>query len=138
MKPCLAITFLCVLLTIIASCQSEGQIEFNRYYTSGVIIYQTRCQNCHGIHGEGLLGLIPPLTDSAYLKVNKARLACMVKNGLKNKIRVAGKSYEGPMPANELTPIEIAQVLTYISNSFNNKLGLINAQQVSQDLQGCN
>jgi len=41
------------------------------------------------------------------------------------------------MPVTDLPPIEIAQVLTYIKNSFGNKQGLVTAEQVNKDLQDC-
>jgi mono/diheme cytochrome c family protein len=119
------------------SCQSDEQIEFQRYYSSGSLVYQIHCQNCHGAHGEGLLALIPPLTDSAYLKANKNVLACLVKYGTKGKVTIQNKAFEGTMPPNNLSPIEIANVLTYVTNSFGNKLGTINNQQVTGDLGRC-
>jgi len=123
---------------ILSSCDNEAELNFKRYYSSGQVIYQTRCQNCHGNNGEGLGALIPPLSDSVSLKTRLHSLACFVKNGLKHPITSNGKTYSQPMPAqNDLSSIEIAQVLTYVNNSFNNKLGLIDVQQVNNDLQKC-
>jgi mono/diheme cytochrome c family protein len=122
---------------VVYSCQSEGDIEFGRYYTDGAIVYQSHCQNCHGSKGEGLGDLIPPLTDSAYLKARKNDLACGIKNGILGQINVSGKLYDDQMPANDISPIEIAQALTYIGNSFGNKLGLINGDEVNGDLEKC-
>ena len=133
----MGILFILVTVLAIASCQSDEQLEFNRYYNAGSLIYQTKCQNCHGSHGEGLQGLIPPLTDQYYLKTNKTTLACSVKYGLKGEITIAGKSFDGEMIGNDLAPIEVAEVLTYVTNSFGNKLGTINSGQVSGDLQKC-
>ena len=124
-------------LMLIISCQSDEQLEFSRYYSSGSVIYQSKCQNCHGNKGEGLSALIPPLTDSVYLKTNKKTLACIVKYGLNGSINLAGKTFEGQMPANDLAPVELAEVLTYITNSFGNKLGTITTQQVNDDLSKC-
>jgi mono/diheme cytochrome c family protein len=129
------ITF--VLMVFILSCQSDEQLEFSRYYTSGRLIYQNRCQNCHGTNGQGLLALIPPLTDSIYLKANKQVLACYVKYGLKGKLTIASKTFEGTMPANDFAAIDIAEVLTYVTNSFGNKMGVVTAQQVENDLKNC-
>jgi len=123
-----------LLAVLIVSCQNEEQLEFTHYYSSGKLTYQTKCQNCHGANGEGLQGLIPPLTDSAYLKLNKATLACSIKHGLKGKLTILNHSFEGEMPASDLAPVEIASVLTYITNSFSNKLGTITSQQVETDL----
>ncbi len=130
--------FLGILTITIVSCQSEQELEFKRYYTSGAVLYQTYCQNCHAPNGGGLGALIPPLTDSAYLKRNKTALACFIKYGLKGPVTVKGKIYMEQMPQQaNLAPIEIAQILTYITNSFNNKLGVTNVQQADADLKTC-
>ncbi|NOW93966.1 cytochrome c [Mucilaginibacter sp. SG564] len=126
------------IMAVVASCQSEDQVEFSRYYSGGSVIYLAHCQNCHGEKGEGLQSLIPPLTDSVFLKTNRSSLACYLKNGLKGKLTVAGREFEGEMPAvADLSPIEVAKVLTYITNSFGNKSGLINLQQIEADLKNC-
>jgi mono/diheme cytochrome c family protein len=132
------ILFVLVVTCMFTSCQSDEEIEFKRYYSSGSLVYQTRCQNCHGAHGEGLLGLIPPLTDSGYLKTNKKNLACIVKYGLRGKITIKNRIFEEKMPPTGLSPIEIANVLTYVTNSFGNKFGMITNQQIEKDLAGCN
>jgi mono/diheme cytochrome c family protein len=119
------------------SCQSDQQIEFNRYYSAGSLVYQQHCQNCHGDKGQGLQSLIPPLTDSVYLKNNKNGLACFIKNGLKGKQTVAGRTFDDEMKADDIAPIEIAKVLTYVTNSFGNKLGTVTLQQVQIDLKNC-
>jgi mono/diheme cytochrome c family protein len=126
-----------ILVAMIAACQSDDQLEFKHYYASGSVVFQTHCQNCHGRNGEGLQGLIPPLTDSIYLKTNKDLLACSIKNGLKGKINIVGKEFDGSMPANDFAPIEIAEVLTYITNSFGNKLGTVTSQNVDSNLPKC-
>jgi mono/diheme cytochrome c family protein len=126
-----------IIILFIVSCESDESIEFKRYYSTGALIYQTHCQNCHGNGGEGLSLLIPPLTDSIYLKNNKTALACFVKYGLKGQIAIKGKTFDDAMPANDLSPIETAQVLTYVGNSFGNKLNTLNLQQIERDLAKC-
>ncbi|HTD39523.1 MAG TPA: cytochrome c [Mucilaginibacter sp.] len=126
-----------VFIIFIAACQSEGDLEFKRYYTSGALVYENHCQNCHGANGEGLSALIPPLSDSAYLRKNATKLPCNLKNGLKGSITVKGKGFDDTMPANDLSPVEIAQVLTYIGNSFGNKLNTIDEQSVQKNLLDC-
>jgi len=126
-----------LLFVLIASCQSDEQIDFERYYSAGSLIYQIQCQSCHGQHGEGLRELIPSLTDSVFLKTNRSKLACSVKYGLKGKIAISNKLFEGQMPPVDLPPVEIANVLTYITNSFGNKLGTITSKQVDDDLAKC-
>ncbi|HVW96738.1 MAG TPA: cytochrome c [Mucilaginibacter sp.] len=130
---------ICILVIVtIISCQDNGQIEYNRYFSSGNAVYQEHCQNCHGVKGEGLQGLIPPLTDSVFMKKNGQRLACFLNSGLKEKITVGGKEFEGEMPASGLSPVEIAEVLTYVTNSFGNNQGTVTVEKVNADLAKCN
>jgi mono/diheme cytochrome c family protein len=137
MKQGFIIGIVLLLVTFIVSCQSDEQVELNRYYAGGSVLYLSHCQNCHGEKGEGLQALIPPLTDSIFLKNNKTLLACYLKKGLKGEITIGGRKFEGAMPASDLSPIEMAKVLTYITNSFGNKVGVINLQQVQHDLEKC-
>jgi len=127
-----------LLITSIIACQSEDELEFKRYYSNGSTVYETKCQNCHGKNGEGLQLLIPALSDSAYIKANKTSLACSLKYGLKGKLTINKKEFDGQMPADDLTEIEIAEVLTYVNNSFGNKLGVVTTEQVGNDLRKCN
>lgn len=132
------IGIIAILLVVVgASCQSDDQIEFKRYYSGGSLVYQQHCQNCHGDKGQGLSALIPPLTDSIYLKNNKRKLACFIKNGLKGKITVAGRSFDDQMQPDDIAPLEIAKVLTYVTNSFGNNMGTVTLQQVQDDLKNC-
>ncbi len=126
-----------LFILIIASCDNEANIEFKRYYSSGALVYQTHCQNCHGAKGEGLSALIPPLTDTIYLKNNKAQLACHIKKGIKGKLVINGKTFDDAMPADDLSALEIAQVLTYMGNSFGNHLHTIDVQTVELNLSNC-
>lgn len=138
MKSRIIFSLLGLVIALAISCQNDGSIEFNRYYSNGSVVYQTHCQNCHGAKGEGLQGLIPPLTDSLYIKKNKQQLACFLKTGIKGKITINNKTFDGDMPASELTPLEIAQVLTYVTNSFGNKVGTSTVEIVNADLTKCN
>ncbi|CAM3753432.1 c-type cytochrome [Mucilaginibacter galii] len=138
MKATIITMLLTAIICMVYSCQSEDQIEYMRYYTAGQDLYKTKCQNCHGAQGEGLAALIPPLTDSIYLKANSNKLACYVQNGLQLPILVKGKAFNGQMPPAGLSPIEIAQVLTYVKNSFGNNMGLYNVEKANQDLINCN
>jgi mono/diheme cytochrome c family protein len=54
------ISIIGLLVVILISCQSQDELEFKRYYTTGKVVYQSKCQNCHGDNGEGLSALMPP------------------------------------------------------------------------------
>ena len=128
---------LLLVICFILSCENEQSIEFKRYYSEGAIVYQEHCQNCHAANGDGLSALIPPLNDSLYLKNHKALMACYINSGLKGAITIDKRQFEGTMPANNLAPMEVAQVITYITNSFGNKVGLTTVDQAEADLRRC-
>jgi len=138
MKLSIIIGLLLSGIVLMVSCQSDDQLEYVRYYSTGRVLYQSKCQNCHGAKGEGLQSLIPPLTDSTYLKTNKIVLACSIKYGLKGKLDISQKTFDGQMPATEITSVELAEVLTYINNSFDNNLGVVTTQMVNEGLNKCN
>lgn len=132
------IPFAFILSTFLLSCQSESELEYQHYYTIGKSIYQTQCQNCHAENGEGLGGLIPGLQKADYLSKNKTKLACVVQNGLQGLIVVNGKFYNGKMPAQtQLAPIEIAEVITFITNTFGNNQGVYGLEKITADLSRC-
>lgn len=126
--------FLALFVFVWAACQSEHEIEFARYYSGGSVIYQSKCQNCHGSDGKGLAALIPALTQ---IKTDKAILACLVKYGSKKTLNPADKTFGTQMPATDLPDVDIAKVVTYVTNSFGNKMGTTTTEQVEEDLKGC-
>lgn len=139
MKLKLIAGMLLLVVGLITACQSDTELEFKRYYTGGAAIYKQKCQNCHGNNGEGLNNLIPPLTDSVFLKKNRDYLPCLVRNGVKETVLVVNsKAYEGMMPPNaDLAPMDIAKVLTFVTNSFGNRQGTITVDVVEKDLEAC-
>lgn len=123
---------------ILYSCQNAAEKEFTTYMSNGADIYKAKCQNCHGEKGEGLAAFAPELTDATFLKVNKTKLACFIKNGTTEPMVINGKTYEGKMPSfPELEDIDIAQVIVYITNSFGNQQGMYRYEQVAKDLTTC-
>lgn len=138
MKALIVIGSFLLMVAAMVSCQSEQQMDFNRYYSAGATVYQTHCQNCHGDKGQGLAMLIPPLTDADFLNKYKTKLSCYILGGAKGKIQINGKEFDGQMPPARLSAMQTAQVLTYVTNSFGNKLGVVNHDDVVRDLKGCN
>lgn len=138
MRALQIIGVICVFVAVLSACQNEGELNFRRYYSNGQAIYISNCQNCHGQNGEGLGQLIPPLTDNVFLKMHRNELACYMKNGLTHSVTVNGKVYEGQkMPPQNLTPLEVAEVTTYVLNSFGNKAGLYDNDAAQKDLANC-
>ena len=137
------LVYLSVLLfagtIILQACSNEQELNYRRYFVNGKGLYEKNCQNCHGVNGEGLGKLYPPLTDTLYLSKNRSILACIIKDGLTGKITVSGVSYETEMPGNaDLADIDIAQIIVYVTNSFGNKQGFYDQGEVTADLKSCN
>jgi cytochrome c551 len=111
--------------------------KFRQYAVQGRQLYEQHCANCHKADGSGLGSLIPPLAQSDYLK-NKERVLCIIRHGLNGSLIVNGVEYNQPMPANpQLTAIEIAEIATYIFNSWGNQGELVTAGQAREALRNC-
>lgn len=129
-----------VLITagLLGSCQSEEELLKKKYIAEGMVLYRSQCQNCHQIDGTGFEKLIPPLTDTLYLRENRDRLACIIRYGMDEPILIKGVLYDQPMVANDrLTAMEIAEILTYITNAFGNSQEMFTIEEVQQALQRC-
>lgn len=112
-------------------------MQQDMYYTNGRDLYISYCQNCHGAKGEGLAKLAPPLTDTVFLKQNKKKLACWIKNGVSEPMVVAGIKYEAKMPDHNFANIDIAQIIVYVTNTFGNNQGNYTQNEVAADLSNC-
>jgi len=103
----------------------EIQIE------KGKQVYMQTCFVCHQPEGQGVAGQIPPLAGSDYLAADKERAVRTVLQGLSGEITVLGKKYNGVMiPLNYLGDDEIANVVTYVRNSWGNTGGVVSPDLV--------
>lgn len=82
--------------------------------------YVNNCMACHQENGQGIPNAFPPLANSDYLNADKVRAIKVVTGGLQGKIIVNGKEYNSVMPAWDLSNEEIANVLTYVYNTWGN------------------
>ena len=118
--------------------EREDLLKLKQYQVQGKEIYQTRCASCHHRNGEGLAALYPPLKASDYLLEDLKRAVCIIKNGQAEKIVVNGRTYTSSMPENSnLTPLEIAEVITYVTNEWGNTKGLTDVTTVENWLSQC-
>jgi mono/diheme cytochrome c family protein len=127
------------LVVGIMACQNSAKVKQQQYFAEGALLYKNNCANCHQIDGTGLEGLYPPLANSNYLKGNnKSTIICMLKNGYTNPLVVNGKTYKQPMPANKrLQPLEIAEIMTYINNTWGNETVITTIAEVDSALAKC-
>ncbi|WGD35051.1 cytochrome c [Olleya sp. YS] len=132
------INFLIVIVFLLFfSCNSSDKKvvskELSASIDAGQTVYQNFCLNCHMANGEGIEKVYPPLANSDYLKNNLEASIRATKYGLKGKIIVNDKVYNNVMAPMGLSNQEVADVMNYISNSWNNKNNsLITPEQVSK------
>lgn len=107
-----------------------------QYITSGEKIYNQNCVHCHQADGSGLAAVIPPVNDNYSIEY-KTLSICGIKNGLSGEIEVAGQKYNGVMPASNLTNLEIAELITYINNSWGKEEEMTQIEEVKKALANC-
>ena len=99
---------------------------------AGGTLYQTYCMGCHQAEGQGMPGTFPPLAKSDYLMTDKSRAIETVLNGLNGPIQVNGQNYNGAMPPmGHLKDEEIANILSYVRNSWGNEGNPVSAADVA-------
>ena len=114
------------------------RIKLKQYKVQGKLLYTQHCGNCHQVDGSGLGKLIPPISNNARVKGNRSSVICIIKNGMEGVVVVNEKEYDGKMPANfSLTNLEIAEIATYIGNTWQNATGIITAGEVEKALLNC-
>ena len=88
----------------------------------GKKVYTTYCITCHQVDGGGVPGLNPPLEKTSYVSGKKTPLIRIVLNGMDVRDDINGDSYSNTMPPHKfLSNQQVADVLTFVRNSFNNK-----------------
>jgi mono/diheme cytochrome c family protein len=99
--------------------------------TRGEAVYKKHCLSCHQLDGGGVPHLNPPLAESTTVLKDKAKSIKIVLKGMIDRVEIDGEYYSNNMsPHNDLTNQQIADVLTYIRNSFGNKATAITVTEV--------
>jgi len=134
------ITITCFLLALQLSAQnkpvkpnsaSKPVASLQASVNSGKIIYTQHCLSCHMVDGGGVPNMNPPLIKTSYVLGDKKRIIKVVLNGFTQNMDIDGESYSNNMPPqNFLKDQEIADVLTYVRNSFGNKATAIKVADV--------
>ena len=136
---------LCALCFALLNCSSKhdkknstSSPKFTQYYNQGEQLYQKNCSNCHQKDGKGLARVYPPLNSSDYMDKNFNDVICLIRSGKKGELVVNGISFNQPMPGiPSLTDLEIAEIATYIYNSWNHQRGLIEVKEATSILENC-
>jgi nitrite reductase (NO-forming)/hydroxylamine reductase len=99
---------------------------------TGAELYLSACAACHQPEGQGLPGAFPPLAASDYFRDDPTRLLEATVLGLSGPLTVNGTDYNSVMPAvSYLGDTELAELLTFVLNSWGNPGGSFTAEDVA-------
>lgn len=96
----------------------------------GKRIYENNCLACHQARGEGIANAFPPLAKSDFLNADKNRAINVILGGLSGEITVNGNKFNSVMPAQALSDDDVANVLTFVYNSWGNSGKEVKADEV--------
>ena len=129
---------LILLVVLITSCRSKSEVEFQQYYNQGEVLYTKNCSNCHQKDGKGLGLLYPPLDKSDFMDNNLDSVLCIMKYGKSTPTVVNGQTFNQPMKGiSTITDLEIAEIATYIYNTWDRQRGIISVTEVTEKMSKC-
>lgn len=113
----------------------DNRPEDVKWLAAGAGVYSTACQGCHQPNGAGNPSSgVPPLAGSEWVIGGEKRLATVGLKGLQGPIPVKGTTYGTAVMSAKggvsLTDKQLAQVLSYVRNSWGNKGSFIMADQI--------
>jgi mono/diheme cytochrome c family protein len=119
--------------------QNHDPVKLQKEFPKGAAIFSSTCQTCHGTDGNGIRMLAPPLNKSQWINGDTKKLLSIVLAGLTGPVEVNGHLYKAPeitadMPgigASEFSDEDIAQLLSYLRQSWQNNAGKITTAEVS-------
>jgi mono/diheme cytochrome c family protein len=118
--------------------KKETSTKFQQYYIQGEQLYLQHCSNCHQKNGKGLGLVYPPLDTSDFMTNSFSEVICLIKNGKSGELIVNGKNYNQKMSGlPDLSNLEIAEISTYIYNTWTHNHGLVDVKDVSTLLSTC-
>ncbi|HVU04681.1 MAG TPA: copper-containing nitrite reductase [Polyangiaceae bacterium] len=120
---------------ILAATQpTSGPLTKEQQIAAGKSVFATTCITCHQATGLGMPNTFPPLAGSDYLVKNeKTKIISTVLNGFTGPIRVNGATFNSTMPPwSHLGDDDIANVITYVLNSWGNDHGVVSPAEVAR------
>ena len=109
--------------------EKDKQMSIQR----GENVYIFNCINCHMADGKGESDMYPPLAGSDFLKNNIETSIKMTMLGSEGGAVVNGKTYTMAMEAIYITDQELADVMNYVLNSWENSYDdMITVEQVGR------
>jgi nitrite reductase (NO-forming) len=118
-------------VAVAAAAAAAGTLTLDEQVKAGAALFNGTCSVCHQNGGEGVPNVFPPLAKSDFLAADKKRAIGIPLNGLTGPVTVNGQQFNGVMPPmSQLNDDEIANILTYVLNSWGNPGGRVSAEEV--------
>jgi nitrite reductase (NO-forming) len=112
---------------------AAGTLTVEDQTRAGQALFAGTCSVCHQANGAGLPGVFPPLAKSDYLAADANRGTRAVLHGLSGKVTVNGQEYNSVMPPmNQLNDDEVANIMTFVLNSWGNSGGRVLTEEVKK------
>jgi mono/diheme cytochrome c family protein len=109
-----------------------GKAKLPPYLSEGKKVYRQVCLTCHQANGGGVPGLNPPLIKADYVLGDKNTLLEIIIKGSEAQTAGNKSEYANVMQGyGMLEDEDIANVASYIRNSFGNKAEPITASEVA-------
>ena len=120
-------------VTTAAHAAKAGALTVEEQIKAGQALFSGTCSTCHQGNGQGLAGVFPPLAKSDYFAKDPTRIVDAVSQGLTGPVKVNGQAYNSVMPPmSQLTDDEVANIATYVLNSWGNPGGRVTKEQVAK------
>ncbi|MCX6204069.1 MAG: cytochrome c [Bacteroidetes bacterium] len=121
-----------VNIGLFVSCLLSVHFVKAQNLVNGKKIFETRCLVCHQSDGGGVPNMNPPLDGASNVNGKDiARLVKIIQNGYDERVALDGMYYNNAMTANpDLKEDAIADILSFIRNSWSNKAGMVTVLQV--------
>ncbi|MFZ9311621.1 MAG: copper-containing nitrite reductase, partial [Arenimonas sp.] len=120
-------------VSVAAVASAGGTLTKAQQIKAGEALFNGTCSVCHQSNGNGIPNVFPPLAKSDYLNADTVRAAGVVLNGLSGPVTVNGAAYNSVMPPmSQLNDDEVANILTYVLNSWGNNGGQLSAADVAK------
>ena len=98
----------------------------------GKAVYSRTCIACHQPTGMGLPPVFPPLAGSEWIAKDASIAVRNIINGMQGPVTVKGVTYNSMMPpVAGLSDKDIADVVTYVNNSFGNSGATVTEAEVT-------
>ncbi|MFL6694610.1 MAG: c-type cytochrome, partial [Ramlibacter sp.] len=112
---------------------AAGKLTADDQIKAGQALFAGTCSVCHQANGAGMAGVFPPLAKSDFFAGDIKRAINVVLHGLSGKVTVNGQDYNSVMPPmNQLNDDEVANILTYVGNSWGNAGGTVSKDDVKK------